>query len=80
MEFVEEAFKHCKAIAANGAGVTFLEKTRIGAAMDEEDSAVIAAADIPAKKTAGVLSRLYDNIAIGSGRRRRYPRASKRFE
>ncbi len=54
IEFVEEAFKHCKAIAASGAGVTFLEKTRIGAVIDDEDSAVMADADIPAKKTAGV--------------------------
>jgi catalase len=31
IEFVEEAYKHCKAIAATGAGVDFLMKTRAGA-------------------------------------------------
>ncbi|WP_437200752.1 catalase [Planctomicrobium sp. SH664] len=29
IEFVEEAFKHCKPVAATGAGVEFLQKTRV---------------------------------------------------
>jgi catalase len=33
MEFVDEAYKHCKAIAATGAGVEFLKKTRAGSAL-----------------------------------------------
>ncbi|HEX3997349.1 MAG TPA: catalase [Pirellulales bacterium] len=33
VEFVEEAFKHCKAIAAVGAAVDFLKRTRAGAAL-----------------------------------------------
>jgi len=36
-----------------GSTSSFLEKTRFGAAVAEEDSAVIADADIPVKKTAG---------------------------
>lgn len=38
IEFVEEAYKHCKAIAATGAGVDFLKKTRAGAALPRGDS------------------------------------------
>ncbi|SFI98753.1 catalase [Planctomicrobium piriforme] len=29
VEFVEEAFKHCKAIAATGSGIDFLQQTRV---------------------------------------------------
>jgi catalase len=35
VEFVEEAFKHCKAIAATGAGVDFLQQTRVAAALSD---------------------------------------------
>ncbi len=35
VEFVEEAFKHCKAIAATGAGVNFLQQTLAGAGLDD---------------------------------------------
>jgi catalase len=38
VEFVEEAYKHCKAIAATGAGVDFLKKTRAGASLPPGDS------------------------------------------
>ncbi len=33
VEFVEEAFKHCKAIAATGSGVDFLKTTRVASAI-----------------------------------------------
>jgi catalase len=37
VEFVEEAYKHCKAIAATGMGVEFLKMTRVGAALATVD-------------------------------------------
>jgi catalase len=36
IEFVEEAFKHFKAIAAIGAGIDFLERTRVGNALGDK--------------------------------------------
>jgi catalase len=49
-EFVEEAFKHCKAIAAFGSAAEFLKQTRIDAQPD--DPAVIIGDDQSAKKVA----------------------------
>jgi catalase len=47
IEFVEEAFKHCKAIAATGEAEDFLKTTRVATGIAEEDPAVVigAAAD-----------------------------------
>jgi catalase len=50
-EFVEEAYKHCKAIAATGAAVEFLKTTRVGDGIAAQDVAVLtgeedAAADV----------------------------------
>jgi len=36
IEFVDEAYKHCKAIGATGAGIDFLQKTRAGADLPEK--------------------------------------------
>lgn len=40
IEFVEEAFKHCKAIAATGAAVEFLMSTKVAAGITAADPAV----------------------------------------
>jgi catalase len=37
IEFIEEAYKHCKAIAATGAGADLLRKTRAAAGLDDAD-------------------------------------------
>jgi len=44
IHFVNEAFKHCKAIAATGAGVDFVKATFAGKAKD--DKAVILGDDV----------------------------------
>ncbi|MDB5340246.1 MAG: katE [Planctomycetaceae bacterium] len=49
-EFVEEAFKHCKAIAATGAAVEFLESTRVATGIAESDPAVPVGEDDEAAK------------------------------
>jgi catalase len=38
IEFIEEAYKHCKAVAASGSGVELLQKTRAGAGLADEPS------------------------------------------
>ncbi len=40
-EFMEEALKHCKAIAATGYAAEFLHSTRVGTSMAAEDPLVI---------------------------------------
>ena len=60
IHFVEEAYKHCKAIAATGAGVGLLNASYLGGlrtaggkeAADAADAAVIAGGDKAASKTA----------------------------
>ncbi|HUQ69823.1 MAG TPA: DJ-1/PfpI family protein, partial [Planctomycetaceae bacterium] len=52
VEFVEEAFKHCKAIAATGAAVEFLKATRVNSSLKEQDPAVTIGDDGAAKKVA----------------------------
>jgi catalase len=49
VEFVEEAFKHCKAIAATAEGAEVLKATRVGSAI-ESDPAVIVGEKTAAKK------------------------------
>jgi catalase len=44
-EFVEEAYKHCKAIAATGAAVEFLKTTRVGDGISAQDVAVLTGED-----------------------------------
>lgn len=51
IEFVEEAFKHCKPIAATGGALEFLQATRVAAGVANEDPAV-AVPKGPAKKVA----------------------------
>lgn len=51
IEFVEEAFKHCKAIAATEGAFEFLQSTRVATGIANEDPAVIVG-DGPIKKTA----------------------------
>lgn len=41
IEFVEEAHKHCKAIAATGAAVEFLASTRVAISIEAKDVAVV---------------------------------------
>lgn len=50
IEFVEEAYKHCKAIAATGVAVEFLKTTRVAAGIANEDAAVAVGSDTAAKK------------------------------
>lgn len=38
IEFVEEAYKHCKAIAATGAGFDFIKMTRVGEDLEDGDA------------------------------------------
>jgi catalase len=38
IEFIEEAYKHCKAIAATGPGVELLQKTRAGRGLADKPS------------------------------------------
>jgi catalase len=52
VEFIEEACKHCKAIAATGAAVDFLNETRVSAALEQDDAAVAVGDDAGAKKVA----------------------------
>lgn len=40
-EFVEEAHKHCKAIAATGAAIDFLKTTRVATSIEARDPAVV---------------------------------------
>ncbi|MDB5339627.1 MAG: katE, partial [Planctomycetaceae bacterium] len=49
-EFVEEAFKHCKAIAATGAAVEFLKSTRVATGLTESDRAIPVGEDDEAAK------------------------------
>lgn len=41
IEFVEEAHKHCKAIAATGTAVDFLNSTRVAASIEASDHAIV---------------------------------------
>jgi catalase len=41
IEFVEEAHKHCKAIAATDDGADFLRSTRVAASLNDSDPAVV---------------------------------------
>ena len=52
VEFVEEAFKHCKAIAAVGTGVEFLNGTRVQKGIEGGDPAVVTGSEGAAKKVA----------------------------
>jgi catalase len=45
IEFVEEAYKHCKAIAGTGAAVVFLKATRVSAGIADQDVAVCIGED-----------------------------------
>jgi catalase len=57
VEFVQEAFKHCKTIAANGAGLEFIRACRLangaaeGKAMDSavEEGVILSRDDQPGK-------------------------------
>jgi len=49
IEFVEEAHKHCKAIAATDNAIEFLQSTRVGPSIADEDPAVVTG---PAKSVA----------------------------
>ena len=51
VEFVEEAYKHCKAIAATGEAVAFLKSTRVATGITQQDPAVVVG-DGGAKKVA----------------------------
>jgi catalase len=51
IEFVEEAHKHCKAVAATGRAVKFLQSTRVAPSIAEQDPAV-ATGNGPAKQVA----------------------------
>jgi catalase len=52
VEFVEEAYRHCKAIAATGAGVNFLNGTKAKSSMAQHDEAIVVGDDSAAKKVA----------------------------
>jgi catalase len=52
IEFIEEAYKHCKAIAATGAGRKVIAASRAEAGLDGEDLAVVAMEDGGASKVA----------------------------
>ena len=68
IEFVNEAFRHCKAIAARGEGVNFLkEETYVRKAKD--DKAIILSDD-GAKDAAKILSTPSRNIATGREKKR----------
>jgi len=41
VDFVEEAHKHCKAIAATGGAVAFLESTKVAASIEAQDPAIV---------------------------------------
>ncbi|HET6765721.1 MAG TPA: catalase [Longimicrobiaceae bacterium] len=60
LHFVNEAFKHCKAVAASGAGVDFLRATVLGSvgALDGGDAAVVTG-----DAAAGVAGAFIDAIA-----------------
>lgn len=51
IEFVEEAHKHCKAIAATGEAAEFLNSTRVATSIEANDSAIVTG-DRPAKQVA----------------------------
>ncbi len=51
IEFVEEAHKHCKAIAATGEAVEFLNSTRVATSIEADDPAIVTG-DRPAKQVA----------------------------
>jgi len=51
IEFVQEAFKHCKTLAASGEGVDFLNSALADKAL-EGDAGVISKPDVAVKKTA----------------------------
>ncbi len=51
VEFVEEAHKHCKAVAATGRAAKFLQSTRVGASIAGQDPNVVIG-DGPAKQVA----------------------------
>ncbi len=53
VDFVEEAYRHCKAIAATGAGVDFLNGTKAKTSMAKHDDAILVGDDSAAKKVAG---------------------------
>lgn len=50
VEFVEEAYKHCKAIAATGDAVEFLKTTRVSQGITDQDAAVIVGSDESAQE------------------------------
>ncbi len=51
IEFVEEAHKHCKAIAATGVAAGFLDSTRVAASIEVSDPAIVSG-DRSAKQAA----------------------------
>jgi len=52
VDFVEEAYRHCKAIAATGTGLDFLKETKVAAGLADHDKAVIVGDDGSARKVA----------------------------
>jgi catalase len=52
VEFVEDAYRHCKAIAATGTGTDFLNATKAKTSMAKHDEAIIVGDDSAADKVA----------------------------
>jgi len=63
IEFVNEAFRHCKAIAASGTGVNFLKQETYIRKV-EDDQAIVLSENMPAKLAKDLLPQLL-GIAIG---------------
>ncbi|WP_010585491.1 catalase [Schlesneria paludicola] len=57
IEFVEEAYRHCKAIAATGNAVEFLMTTRVSKGITDHDDAIATGED----RTAGRVADLFVN-------------------
>ena len=52
VEFVEEAYRHCKAIATTGAGIDFLNLTKASASKAKSDNAIVVGEDAKAPAVA----------------------------
>jgi catalase len=76
VEFVEEAYKHCKAIAATGTGVDFLKKTRAADGLGEGDSKTKSVANVQGVIVgpASALSKVATEFVAAIGQHRAWER------
>ncbi len=63
VEFVKDAYKHCKAVAATGRGVELLEEAEIGTGMLDDPEPADEATIVGAKVTRGFTQKLVAAVA-----------------